>query len=53
MQTMNQALYRLYATRQISLEEATGRSSDVTEFEQMLARGRTTGAGDRERSFSR
>jgi twitching motility protein PilT len=53
MQTMNQALYRLYVTRQISLEEAMGRSSDLAEFEQMLARGKTMGAGERERSFSR
>jgi twitching motility protein PilT len=43
MQTMNQALYRLYVTRQISLEEAMGRSSDLAELEQMLARGRSAG----------
>jgi twitching motility protein PilT len=54
MQTMNQALYRLYVTRQISLEEAMGRSSDLAELEQMLARGRSPGgAGDREKSLSR
>jgi twitching motility protein PilT len=54
MQTMNQALYRLYVTRQISLEEAMGRSSDLTEFEQMLARGKSLGGvSDRERSLSR
>jgi twitching motility protein PilT len=41
MQTMNQALYRLYVTRQISLEEALGRSPDLQELEQMLSRGRT------------
>lgn len=41
MQTMNQALYRLYVTRQISLEEALGRSPDVSELEQMLSRGRS------------
>ncbi len=44
MQTMNQALYRLYVTRQISLEEALGRSPDIAELEQMLARGRALGA---------
>ena len=43
MQTMNQALYRLYVTRQISLEEAMGRSPDLAELEQMLARGRSAG----------
>jgi twitching motility protein PilT len=51
MQTMNQALYRLYVTRQISLEEALGRSPDISELEQMLSRGRTLGsAGKRDRS---
>ncbi len=44
MQTMNQALYRLYVTRQISLEEALGRSPDIQELEQMLARGRSLGS---------
>ncbi len=43
MQTMNQSLYKLYVTRQISLEEALGRSPDVTELEQMLSRSRTLG----------
>jgi twitching motility protein PilT len=43
MQTMNQALYRLYVTRQISLEEALGRSPDVVELEQMFSRGRAGG----------
>jgi twitching motility protein PilT len=43
MQTMNQSLYRLYVTRQISLEEALGRSPDMVELEQMLARGRSAG----------
>jgi twitching motility protein PilT len=38
MQTMNQALYRLYVTREISLEEAMGRSPDIAELEQMLSR---------------
>jgi twitching motility protein PilT len=41
MQTMNQSLYRLYVTRQISLEDAMGRSPDLQEFEQMLARSRS------------
>lgn len=50
MQTMNQALYRLYVTRQISLEEALGRSPDVTELEQMLSRGRAIGACKHESS---
>jgi twitching motility protein PilT len=44
MQTMNQALYRLYVTRQISLEEALGRSPDISELEQMLSRGRSAGS---------
>ena len=38
MQTMNQALYKLYVTREISLEEAMGRSPDISELEQMLSR---------------
>jgi twitching motility protein PilT len=38
MQTMNQSLYRLYVTREISLEEAMGRSPDIAELEQMLSR---------------
>jgi twitching motility protein PilT len=38
MQTMNQALYKLYVTREISLEEAMGRSPDIAELEQMLSR---------------
>jgi twitching motility protein PilT len=54
MQTMNQSLYRLYTTRQISLEEAMGRTSDLNEFETMLARGRSlSGTGEKERSLSR
>jgi twitching motility protein PilT len=44
MQTMNQGLYRLYVTRQISLEEALGRSPDIAELEQMLSRGRSLGS---------
>jgi len=38
MQTMNQALYRAHKVKQISLEEALGRSPDVKEFEQMLGK---------------
>jgi twitching motility protein PilT len=38
MQTMNQGLYKLYVTREISLEEAMGRSPDIAELEQMLSR---------------
>jgi twitching motility protein PilT len=54
MQTMNQSLHRLYVTRQISLEEALGRSPDIVEFEQMLSRGRALGSlGEKERSYSR
>jgi len=36
MQTMNQALFQAYIGKQISLDEALGRSSDVKELEQML-----------------
>jgi twitching motility protein PilT len=39
MQTMNQGLHRAYMNRQISLEEAMGRSSDVKELQQMLGKG--------------
>ena len=54
MQTMNQALYRLYVTRQISLEEAMGRSPDIGELEQMLSRGRTVkSAAHRDQSLCR
>ncbi|HVP57831.1 MAG TPA: type IV pilus twitching motility protein PilT [bacterium] len=54
MQTMNQALYRLYITRQISLEEAMGRSPDLVEFEQMLARCKSLGgATEKDKSFTR
>ena len=38
MQTMNQGLYRAYKVKQISLEEALGRSPDAKEFEQMLGK---------------
>ena len=33
---MNQALFQAYIGKQISLDEALGRSSDVKELEQML-----------------
>jgi Tfp pilus assembly ATPase PilU len=36
MQTMNQSLFRAYANRQISLDEAMRRSSDPIELEQMV-----------------
>jgi twitching motility protein PilT len=39
MQTMNQGLHRAYMTRQISIEEALGRSSDVKELQQMMGKG--------------
>ncbi|MCG3171873.1 MAG: Twitching mobility protein [Myxococcota bacterium] len=39
MQTMNQALHSLYATRMITLDEAMGRSSDPDELRNMIAGG--------------
>ncbi len=42
MQTMNQSLFILYQKRQISLEDALGRSSEPEELKQMLA---SVGAG--------
>jgi twitching motility protein PilT len=51
MQTLNQALYNLYARRIITLEEAQGRSLEPEEF-QMMLEGRTsahTGEGARPR----
>jgi len=41
MQTMNQALFRAYAARQITVEEAMRRTSDPIELEQMI--GERTG----------
>jgi twitching motility protein PilT len=41
MQTLNQALYGLYMRRQISLEEALSRSTEVEEL-QMMIDGRTS-----------
>jgi twitching motility protein PilT len=38
MQTMNQSLFTHVMNREISLDEAYGRSSDVKELEQMLAK---------------
>jgi twitching motility protein PilT len=43
MQTMNQCLQILYTRRQISLDDAMGRSSDPEELRQML--GPAGGAG--------
>jgi len=37
MQTMNQSLFMLYQRRQISLEEALGRSQDPEELKQMIS----------------
>ncbi|MBD3237889.1 MAG: PilT/PilU family type 4a pilus ATPase [Candidatus Eisenbacteria bacterium] len=42
MQTMNQALYRAYATGKISLNEAIARSPDANELEQLVAKGDPT-----------
>lgn len=39
MQTMNQSLLNLYQRRQITLEEALGRSSDPDELKQMMGMG--------------
>jgi twitching motility protein PilT len=39
MQTMNQALYNLYAKRQITYDNCVGHSSDPDELMQMLQRG--------------
>lgn len=39
MQTMNQCLINLYARRQISLDDAMGRSPEPDELKQMLAAG--------------
>lgn len=53
MQTMNQALYRLYVTREISLEEAMGRSPDIAELEQMLSRKGVLGSASERVGSSR
>lgn len=39
MQTMNQALYAIYKKRQISTEEALGRSTDPGELQGMISKG--------------
>jgi twitching motility protein PilT len=39
MKTMNQSLYELYASRQITLEDATARTTDPEEFERLFKRG--------------
>jgi twitching motility protein PilT len=47
MQTMNQSLAELVARRQVSLEDATSRSSNPDELRELLAQGRGTVAGRR------
>jgi twitching motility protein PilT len=48
MQTMNQSLAGLVLRRQITLEEAMGRSSDVVELQQILENAtRATPSGGR------
>ena len=37
MQTMNQSLFSLYQRRQLSMEEALGRSQDQDELKQMIS----------------
>jgi twitching motility protein PilT len=38
MQTMNQSLFNLYAKRQITMDDAVARTSNIQEFEEMLSR---------------
>jgi twitching motility protein PilT len=45
MQTMNQALFRAYASRSITLDDAMVCSSDPTELEQMLGERSNAYAG--------
>ena len=45
MQTLNQALYSLYAQRLISLDTALSRSSHLDELQDMIDRGSPAGAG--------
>ncbi len=55
MQTMNDALYQLYVSRQVSADECTRASGDPSEFLRMIGKGPTDdnlsapgkGAGDR------
>jgi twitching motility protein PilT len=42
MQTMNQALFRVYQERKIALDEALARSTNVQELEQILAKADST-----------
>jgi len=44
MQTMNQSLCSLFLKRQINLEEALGRTSDVDELKTMIATAQSTAA---------
>jgi len=39
MQTMNQALANLYFRRQITMNDAMSRSSDIDELRQIIAKG--------------
>jgi twitching motility protein PilT len=39
MQTMNQALYKIFKRRQITSEEALGRSTDPGELQNMISKG--------------
>lgn len=45
MQTLNQSLYTLYMNRQITLDDALGRSSDPEELRTMIERGAPTLSG--------
>jgi twitching motility protein PilT len=47
MQTFNQSLYTLYATKQINLETALARSSNTDELQDMINRGAAGGSGPR------
>jgi twitching motility protein PilT len=49
MQTLNQSLHELYLGRQITLEEAMGRSNDIDELKSMISAG--GGAVPRERNY--
>ena len=50
MQTMNQSLAQAYQRRLISLETATGRSSDVDELRNLIASGGATQLASRQAS---
>jgi Tfp pilus assembly ATPase PilU len=47
MQTMNQALATLVLRRQIALEEALGRTTDVVELQQVLDAARQSATASR------